>query len=110
MLIHIGALVMATTAGLHYRDRPSIPLRISAALQHAGLVFNGIGFFDVGFLVFFGKFDKLQEHLLSWNKDLLAVEGATLTNMLRQLVKPVRHVDNFVIATDSGSPPLQDCQ
>lgn len=49
----------------------------------AGLIFEALGFFDVGLAVFFGKFDMLAKHLLSPTSS----QGAT--ELLRTYLKPV---------------------
>ena len=58
------------------------------ALSCAGLVFEGVGFFDVGIAVFFGNYETLAKHLLICNSAELCDQqiGEHLQNLLRPVV------------------------
>lgn len=52
----------------------------------AGLVFEGIGFFEVGFATMAGKLDWLTKHLICVDSYVPATDAVS---MLRQRLKPI---------------------
>ena len=58
----------------------------------AGLVFKGIGFFDVGMAVFLGRYTFLSKHLLKCGSVTAAMSDEDIANMLQDRLKPIRHL------------------
>ena len=57
---------------------------------HAGLVFEGIGFFDVGVAVFLCQYTTLSRHLLSCSSAEPALSDSSIVKMLKERLKPFK--------------------
>lgn len=55
----------------------------------AALIFEGIGFFDVGFLVMTGKLDRLASHLIPLSPQMAARGQADLVELLKSRLQPI---------------------
>lgn len=76
---------------LHWSDFPSE--LCSSLEEHAAagaLVFQGIGFFDVGLAVFMRRWGYLQRHLVRYSKTLAAMSEDEVVAMLQDRLKPVK--------------------
>lgn len=74
----------------HWSELPTaFVLKLDAYRRHEALVFRGLGFFEIGCMVFLGRYRALASHVLPLCPALsspLAVE-----HVLRARVMPVRH-------------------
>ncbi len=59
-------------------------------LLFAGLVFEGIGFFDVGVAVFLGNYQKLTTHLVCCSSPILNLSDINVMSLLTKQLEPVR--------------------
>lgn len=55
----------------------------------AALVFNGIGFFDVGIMVMCGRLDSLAKHLLPCSSSMAGMTQPELIQLLKTRLLPV---------------------
>lgn len=56
----------------------------------AGLVFEGIGFFDVGVAVFLGNYRKLTTHLVSCSSPILSMSHTDVLSFLTKQLQPIK--------------------
>ncbi len=59
-------------------------------LLAAGLVFEGIGFFDVGVAVFLGNYRKLTAHLVCWSSPMLNLSYIDVMSLLTKQLEPIK--------------------
>ena len=60
-------------------------------LLSAGLVFEGIGFFDVGLAVFLGNYRKLTTHLVCCSSPILSMSHIDdVTSLLTKQLEPIK--------------------
>jgi hypothetical protein len=64
---------------------PCMPLRLAAAL-----VFQGIGFFDVGLAVFTRRYAFLARHLSRYSSRLASMTDAEVVALLKSRLAPIR--------------------
>lgn len=57
----------------------------------SGLVFKGIGFFDVGVAVFLGRYSYLSKHLLRCGSVAATMSDGDIASMLQDRLKPIHH-------------------
>lgn len=59
-------------------------------LLSAGLVFEGIGFFDVGVAVFLGNYQKLTTHLVCCSAPILNLSYIEVMSLLTKQLEPIK--------------------
>ena len=59
-------------------------------LLSAGLVFEGVGFFDVGLAVFLGKYQKLTTHLVCCSSPILSLSYIDVMSLLTKQLEPIK--------------------
>ena len=71
---------------------PGVPLSDladNASLMLVALVFEGVGWFDVGMAVFCGRYDALVEWLLAYDDRMAALSSAQRIALLQSRLTPV---------------------
>ena len=67
---------------------------VTTGYHFAGLVFEGIGFFDVGVAVFLGNYTKLSKCMVSCSSTKPPLADSNIVSMLKARLKPVQPVQS----------------
>ena len=85
---------------IHWTDMPSHFMKnLEKYAEHDALIFDQLGFFDIGLHVFCGWWDALADHYVHLTKEKLSKEDVIKKLKLR--LKPIKRSNRLVRASDA---------